>query len=107
MTALFRVKLYKGGLYVARPQEPRQPLQPADRHHGRDPTKAYNQDDATGFIRLNALRLKVAAKRGGPTARPIGVPPPPPGKKHREKNPPPLVLLAVLAGGFAAPFRPR
>jgi hypothetical protein len=22
----------------------------------------YNQDDATGFIRLNALRLKVAAK---------------------------------------------
>jgi len=27
-----------------------------------DPTKAYNQDDATGSIRLNALRLKVAAK---------------------------------------------
>ena len=27
-----------------------------------DPTKAYNQDDATGFIRFNALRLKVAAK---------------------------------------------
>jgi argininosuccinate synthase len=26
-----------------------------------EPTKAYNQDDATGFIRLNALRLKVAA----------------------------------------------
>ena len=26
------------------------------------PTKAYNQDDATGFIRLNGLRLKVAAK---------------------------------------------
>ena len=29
------------------------------------PTKAYNQDDATGFIRLNALRLKVAAKVHG------------------------------------------
>ena len=27
-----------------------------------DPTKACNQDDATGFFRLNALRLKVAAK---------------------------------------------
>jgi len=27
-----------------------------------DPTKDYNQDDATGFIRLNGLRLKVAAK---------------------------------------------
>jgi argininosuccinate synthase len=30
-----------------------------------DPTKAYNQDDATGFIRLNAPRLKVAAKVHG------------------------------------------
>lgn len=30
-----------------------------------DPTKAYNQDDATGFIRLNAQRLKVAAKVRG------------------------------------------
>ena len=27
-----------------------------------DATRAYNQDDATGFIRLNGLRLKVAAK---------------------------------------------
>ena len=27
-----------------------------------NPTKAYSQDDATGFIRLNALRLKVASK---------------------------------------------
>ena len=25
------------------------------------PTKAYNQDDATGCIRLNALRLRIAA----------------------------------------------
>jgi argininosuccinate synthase len=24
---------------------------------------AYNQDDATGFIRINALRLKVEARR--------------------------------------------
>ena len=30
-----------------------------------DPTNAYNQDDATGFIRLNGLRLKVAAKVQG------------------------------------------
>ena len=27
-----------------------------------DLTKAHNQDDITGFIRLNALRLRVAAK---------------------------------------------
>jgi argininosuccinate synthase len=33
-----------------------------------DPTKAYNQDDATGFIRLNALRLKVAARVHGGAA---------------------------------------
>jgi len=30
-----------------------------------DPTKASNQDGATGFIRLNVLRLKVAAKVQG------------------------------------------
>jgi argininosuccinate synthase len=30
-----------------------------------DPTQAYNQGDATGFIRLNALRLKVASKVAG------------------------------------------
>jgi argininosuccinate synthase len=30
-----------------------------------DPTQAYNQSDATGFIRLNALRLKVAAAVDG------------------------------------------
>jgi argininosuccinate synthase len=27
-----------------------------------DPTQAYDQGDATGFIRLNALRLKVASQ---------------------------------------------
>jgi argininosuccinate synthase len=30
-----------------------------------DPNKACNQDDATGFIWLNALRLKVATKLRG------------------------------------------
>jgi argininosuccinate synthase len=30
-----------------------------------EPTQAYNQDDATGFIRLTALRLKVAAQVHG------------------------------------------
>ena len=33
-----------------------------------DPTKAYNQNDATGFIALNALRLKVAAQVHGPAS---------------------------------------
>jgi len=30
-----------------------------------DATKDYNQDDATGFIQLNALRLKVATQVNG------------------------------------------
>ncbi len=30
-----------------------------------EPTQAYNQDDATGFLRLNALRMKVTAKVHG------------------------------------------
>ena len=38
-----------------------------------DPTKAYNQDDATGFIRLNGLRLKVAAKVHGKKQAPTNL----------------------------------
>jgi len=41
------------------------PAWPKPLWRGEGPTKAYNQDDATGFIRLNALRLKVAAKVHG------------------------------------------
>ena len=29
----------------------------------KDPTQSYNQNDATGFIALNALRLKATARR--------------------------------------------
>jgi argininosuccinate synthase len=60
-----RVKLYKGNIMVAGRKSPVSLYNPhiatmeADRsRHG----GTYNQDDATGFIRLNALRLKVAAK---------------------------------------------
>jgi len=38
------------------------PAWPKPLRRGEGPTKACNQDDATGFIRLNGLRLKVAAK---------------------------------------------
>ena len=34
-----------------------------------DPTDAYNRDDATGFINLNALRLKVRSKVQGVKTR--------------------------------------
>ena len=30
-----------------------------------EPTRAYNQDDATGFIRLNGLRLRVNSTVNG------------------------------------------
>mgnify|MGYP000933606376 FL=1 len=60
-----RVKLYKGGLYVAGRKSLVSLYNPQIATMDADPTKAYNQDDATGFIRLNALRLKVAAKVHG------------------------------------------
>jgi argininosuccinate synthase len=65
VTGTVRVKLYKGNIMVAGRKSPVSLYNPhiatmeADRsRHG----GTYNQDDATGFIRLNALRLKVAAK---------------------------------------------
>lgn len=62
VTGTVRVKLYKGNLLVAGRKSPVSLYNPAIATMEGDPTKAYNQDDATGFIRLNALRLKVAAK---------------------------------------------
>jgi argininosuccinate synthase len=62
VTGTVRVKLYKGGLYVAGRKSPVSLYNPRLATMDADPTPAYNQNDATGFIRLNALRLKVAAK---------------------------------------------
>jgi len=58
-----RVKLYKGGIYNAG-RKSRFSLYRADvATMEADPAKAYDQDDATGFIHLNALRLKTGALR--------------------------------------------
>ena len=62
VTGTVRAKLYKGNIMVAGRKSPRSLYNPHIATMEADPTKAYNQDDATGFIRLNALRLKVAAK---------------------------------------------
>jgi argininosuccinate synthase len=59
-----RVKLYKGNIMTAGRKSPVSLYQTQIATMEDDPTKAYNQDDATGFIRLNALRLKVAARVG-------------------------------------------
>jgi argininosuccinate synthase len=56
------VKLYKGNIMVAGRESPVSLYNPHIATMEADPTKAYNQDDATGFIRLNALRLKVGSR---------------------------------------------
>jgi argininosuccinate synthase len=60
-----RVKLYKGGIYAAGRKSAQSLYNPHIATMEADPTKAYNQDDATGFIRLNGLRLKVNSKVNG------------------------------------------
>lgn len=55
-----RLKLYKGSIIAAGRKSPLSLYNPEIATMEADPTNAYNQDDATGFIRLNGLRLKVA-----------------------------------------------
>jgi argininosuccinate synthase len=57
-----RLKLYKGNIFTAGRKSPVSLYNPALATMEADPTNAYDQGDATGFIRLNALRLKVAAQ---------------------------------------------
>lgn len=58
-----RVKLYKGNIIPAGRKSVFSLYNPQIATMEADPTKAYNQDDATGFIRLNGLRLKTGALR--------------------------------------------
>lgn len=76
VTGTVRVKLYKGNIITAGRKSPMSLYNPDIATMEADPSKAYNQDDATGFIRLNALRLKVSAqvhqqkrKGSGPSQR--------------------------------------
>jgi argininosuccinate synthase len=62
VTGLVRVKLYKGNVIAAGRMSPVSLYNPEIATMEADPTQAYNQSDATGFISLNGLRLKVAAK---------------------------------------------
>ncbi len=60
VTGVVRLKLYKGNIIVAGRKSPKSLYDPniATMEAG---TSMYDQGDATGFIRLNALRLKVRA----------------------------------------------
>ncbi len=62
VTGTVRLKLYKGNVMTAGRKSLVSLYNPQIATMESDPTKAYNQDDATGFIRLNGLRLRVGAQ---------------------------------------------
>ena len=60
VTGAVRLKLYKGNIIVAGRKSPKS-LYDSKIATMEGEASTYNQNDATGFIRLNALRLKVRA----------------------------------------------
>jgi argininosuccinate synthase len=60
-----RLKLYKGGIMVVGRKSENNSLFDEDIATFEDDAGAYDQTDATGFIRLNALRLRIAAGKKG------------------------------------------
>ena len=58
-----RVKLYKGNVIVVG-RESDDSLFDANIATFEDDAGAYDQADAAGFIKLNALRLRIAANKG-------------------------------------------
>jgi argininosuccinate synthase len=58
-----RLRLYKGGVQVVGRRSERDSLFDASIATFEDDAGAYEQGDATGFIKLNALRLRVAGRR--------------------------------------------
>ncbi len=83
VTGTVRVKLYKGNLMTAGRKSPVSLYNPHIASMEGNPADAYNQDDATGFIRLNGLRLKVAAQVRDEAAKKSAKP----GGKSRKKAP--------------------
>src|ERR1700726_5245668 len=62
VTGVVRLKLYKGNIIVAGRKSPKSLYDPRIATMEGEKS-AYDQGDATGFIRLNALRLKLRARR--------------------------------------------
>ncbi|OOZ77058.1 argininosuccinate synthase [Solemya velum gill symbiont] len=63
VNGVVRVKLYKGNVIVAGRKSESDSLFDESIATFEDDAGAYDQKDAAGFIKLNALRLRVAAKR--------------------------------------------
>jgi argininosuccinate synthase len=59
VTGTARLKLYKGGCIVAGRRAPQGLYRPEFATFERE--EVYDQQDATGFIRLNSLRLRIKA----------------------------------------------
>ena len=64
VTGTVRMKLYKGNATVIGRESPLA-LYDQDLVTFEEGSSSYSQRDAAGFIKLNALRLRVAAKRAG------------------------------------------
>ncbi len=64
VTGLVRFKLYKGNVIVAGRKSPKI-LYDTKIATMEGESSSFDQSDATGFIRLNALRLKLRAARKG------------------------------------------
>lgn len=63
VTGTIRLKLYKGNIIVAGRRSPNSLYDSQIATMEADTGSKYDQDDASGFIRLNALRLKLWARR--------------------------------------------
>ncbi len=63
VNGLVRMKLYKGNVYVAGRKSENNSLFDEKIATFEDDAGAYNQKDAEGFIKLNALRMRIAARR--------------------------------------------
>ena len=61
VTGLVKLKLYKGNIIVAGRKSPKSLYDPQIATMEGSSAESYDQNDATGFIRLNALRLRVRA----------------------------------------------
>jgi argininosuccinate synthase len=66
VTGVVRLKLYKGNIIAAGRKSPKSLYDPQVATMEGSGAEAYNQSDATGFIRLNALRLRVRAAVSDP-----------------------------------------
>lgn len=65
VNGVVRVKLYKGNVYIAGRKSASDSLFDENIATFEDDAGAYDQKDAAGFIKLNALRLRIGAKRHG------------------------------------------